>query len=34
VLMFKDGKTEILIQKYKPSEFMVSVLEAETPALV
>ena len=34
VRMFKNGKTEILIQKYKPAEFMVSVLEAETPALV
>ena len=31
VRMFKNGKTEILIQKYKPSEFMVSVLEAEIP---
>ena len=34
VRMCKNGKTEILIQKYKPAEFMVSVLKAEMPALV
>ncbi|MAV39349.1 MAG: hypothetical protein CML12_02050 [Puniceicoccaceae bacterium] len=34
VRMFKDGKTEILIQNYKPSPFMISVLTAEIPVTV
>jgi hypothetical protein len=34
VRMYKDGKTEILIQKYKPAAFMVSALESGTPLLV
>lgn len=34
VRMCKDGKTEILIQNYKPSPFMLSVLTAELPVTV
>lgn len=31
VRMFKDGRTEVLIQNYKPAAFMVAVLEADLP---
>lgn len=34
VRMYKDGKTEVLIQKYKPAAFMVSALESDTPISV
>lgn len=34
VRMCKDGKTEILIQNYKPSAFLLSVLTAELPLTV
>jgi hypothetical protein len=32
--MIRDGKTEVLIEHYKPAKYMIDLLEAESPALV